>query len=425
MKEILNRKGTSGISLVALIVTIIVLIILTAAVIITFMDGGIVDKAKKATFRSDIRNYQDILLEKSSVRKIDRETGTGTEELINAETLAEMKAIIPEFKDEYENLVKIEDGKLVLGTREDQPYRDWLIELGIEAGSSNGGAVALSENAIANKVAVGDYVNYSALLTGGTSSVEISGEDSGYRSGGKEKNPIDQTVTRDTTISWRVLSIDEDTGVVTLICEEPIDSIILAGDEEYLNGPRLLDDTYSTLYSVAGKGTARNLKVEDINEIMGYTEPSTIDILMEEDYDGVTMHSVYETIDYGTTIGEFENAYNITLVNGSGDALSENMRGGRITFYAYRGSDYKATTSDEYKMIFGSNGNYYKYYLSSSCINVDIGSAMFSLRCVSYGSVTLYGYDEWCAARPIVILNSSVEIGGGDGSVGSPWTIKQ
>ena len=51
-----------GISLVALVITIIVLIILTGAVIVTFMEGGIVDRAKEATFKSDIRSYQEIFL---------------------------------------------------------------------------------------------------------------------------------------------------------------------------------------------------------------------------------------------------------------------------------------------------------------------------------------------------------------------------
>ena len=37
-----------GISLVALVITIIVLIILTGAVIVTFMEGGIIERAKEA-----------------------------------------------------------------------------------------------------------------------------------------------------------------------------------------------------------------------------------------------------------------------------------------------------------------------------------------------------------------------------------------
>ena len=59
------KNFRKGISLVALVITIIVLIILTAAVIITFMDGGIIDRAKEATFKSDIREYQAILVSKT------------------------------------------------------------------------------------------------------------------------------------------------------------------------------------------------------------------------------------------------------------------------------------------------------------------------------------------------------------------------
>ncbi|MBE5821145.1 MAG: hypothetical protein E7311_00975 [Clostridiales bacterium] len=51
-------KKRSGISLVSLVITIIVLIILTGTVIVTFMEGGIIEKAKEAVNRS---NYVSIV----------------------------------------------------------------------------------------------------------------------------------------------------------------------------------------------------------------------------------------------------------------------------------------------------------------------------------------------------------------------------
>ena len=127
----MNKKTTSGISLVALIVTIIVLIILTAAVIVTFMEGGIIERAKEAVFKSDIRTYQEILLVKKGEEQIKIATGNGGESELNATELADIQKIIPEFKEEYKDLIEISNGEIILGSRSENPYTDWLAELGI------------------------------------------------------------------------------------------------------------------------------------------------------------------------------------------------------------------------------------------------------------------------------------------------------
>jgi len=153
----LSKKG--GISLVALVITIIVLIILTGAVIVTFMEGGIVSRAKEATFKSDIRTYQEILAMKKADEYIDIATGKKTESDLNADTLDKMQAIIPEINKNYEDIIAISNGEIVKGTKaSEEPYKTWLEELGI-----GNGTVALPENAIATVegLDVGDYVVYS------------------------------------------------------------------------------------------------------------------------------------------------------------------------------------------------------------------------------------------------------------------------
>ena len=151
----LKNKTTSGISLVALIVTIIVLIILTAAVIVTFMEGGIIEKAKEAVFKSDIRTYQEILAVKNAEKQIELATGNGEGGLYNETEYEKIKEIIPEFKEEYKDLIAIANGEIVLGTRTDDPYSTWLSELGIGAGKN-----AIPENSVVTKLQVGHYVNY-------------------------------------------------------------------------------------------------------------------------------------------------------------------------------------------------------------------------------------------------------------------------
>lgn len=54
-------KSKKGISLIVLIITIIVVIILAAAVIITINKNNPVESAKEATFKEDVRIFQDDL----------------------------------------------------------------------------------------------------------------------------------------------------------------------------------------------------------------------------------------------------------------------------------------------------------------------------------------------------------------------------
>ena len=55
------KKKKSGLSLIVLIITIIVVIILAAAVILTISKNNPVTSAKEATFKSDIRSFQEDL----------------------------------------------------------------------------------------------------------------------------------------------------------------------------------------------------------------------------------------------------------------------------------------------------------------------------------------------------------------------------
>ena len=84
MRVLENKK--TGISLVALIVTIIVLIILTGAVIVTFMEGGIIDRAKDAVARNDLATLKEVYSLKYNKRKIDVDIG-------ETEGIAELDAL--------------------------------------------------------------------------------------------------------------------------------------------------------------------------------------------------------------------------------------------------------------------------------------------------------------------------------------------
>ncbi|MBE5822056.1 MAG: hypothetical protein E7311_05690 [Clostridiales bacterium] len=159
MKNLKNSR-TSGISLVALIVTIIVLIILTAAVIVTFMEGGIIDRAKESVFKSDIRTYQEILAVKRAEEQIKLATGNGEEEelkLIDKTITGEaIKEILPEFKEEeYGELIEVVDGEIVAKKElnEEVLQEKWLIDLGIGTGET---PVADVEYNVGDEVTIGE-----------------------------------------------------------------------------------------------------------------------------------------------------------------------------------------------------------------------------------------------------------------------------
>ena len=57
-KKLTHKRG---ISLIVLIVTIIVIIILAAVVILIITKNNPVESAKEATFKEDVRNFQDEL----------------------------------------------------------------------------------------------------------------------------------------------------------------------------------------------------------------------------------------------------------------------------------------------------------------------------------------------------------------------------
>ena len=70
--------------------------------------------------------------------------------------------------------------------------------------------------------------------------------------------------------SWKVLSIDNETGTVELVPSAPTTGTVYLGEAQgYNNGVKLLNDACSSLYGDSGKGiTARSINIEDIEKYM-------------------------------------------------------------------------------------------------------------------------------------------------------------
>ena len=100
-----------GISLIVLIVTIIVIIILAAAVILTLNRNNPVDSAKEATFKQDVRTFQDELA--MYIAKDYTAKAGARDDKINAMTYDKIKDYIPSFSKKYDGKFVIKNDELV------------------------------------------------------------------------------------------------------------------------------------------------------------------------------------------------------------------------------------------------------------------------------------------------------------------------
>ena len=132
-------KGKKGISLIVLIITIIVVIILAAVVIITINKNNPVESAKEATFKEDVRNFQDELnmYISNEYTKLQgmRDSKISTKEI--PATYKEMQTYISSYKEKYDKKLGIEDDKIVYFPKEvTNNEKKWLEDLNISASSN-------------------------------------------------------------------------------------------------------------------------------------------------------------------------------------------------------------------------------------------------------------------------------------------------
>lgn len=111
-------------------------------------------------------------------------------------------------------------------------------------------------------IAVGHYINYTPI----SSSMWTSSNNTGVTS---------VQLSTNTSIKWRVLSIDDNTGNIVVTTNGHVNRMSLQGTAGFLRGATELNRICAKLYSNSSKGiTARSLTIEDLNKACGYT-PST------------------------------------------------------------------------------------------------------------------------------------------------------
>ena len=128
-----------GISLIVLIVTIIVIIILAAAVILTISKNNPVESANEATFKEDVRSFQDELnmYISNEYTKLQgmRDSKINTTNI--PATYKEMQNYISSYKEKYDKKLGIEDDKIVYFPKEvTNNEKKWLEDLNISVSSN-------------------------------------------------------------------------------------------------------------------------------------------------------------------------------------------------------------------------------------------------------------------------------------------------
>ena len=123
-------KRKKGISLIVLIITIIVVIILAAVVILTINKNNPVESAKEATFKEDVKSFQDDLALTIAKKYTDNQ---GQRDIkINA-TGEAVKDYIPSFKNKYVNKFAIVDDNLVATDKVTENEKLWIEDLNLNS----------------------------------------------------------------------------------------------------------------------------------------------------------------------------------------------------------------------------------------------------------------------------------------------------
>ena len=119
----------NGISLIVLIVTIIVIIILAAAVILTITKNNPVDSAKEATFKEDVKAFQDDLA--LTVAKEYTDKQGQRDQKISTSDYDKITNYIPSFTEKYKDKFIIQDDQLVGTDSLSEKEKTWANDLKI------------------------------------------------------------------------------------------------------------------------------------------------------------------------------------------------------------------------------------------------------------------------------------------------------
>ena len=323
---------------------------------------------------------------------------------------------------------------------------------------------------------IGDYVDYDPQAGATKTEYRSSKENNGY---GEQ---IFQLASYQ--YGWRVLGVDEETNEILLVSEDYIgpDSTELYYGRTYFkmmgkNSYEKGIDELNTICELFGQGKgaskARSLTIEDINKITGYEpektkfrEGTVLEYGKEVTYywdgtnyplfkvkDGIEgkledMHNEFTWYDQQTNMwksvpksdtASAEKAESIVTIKNdmyaySPSTLTEDTKGEEVGI---------AENSEMYKLLFENSENSAieeskkgttdgcSYYLASKCNAGDKRFVRFMIRVIDPGMVsgytlytsTSFNEGQYYGVRPIVSLQSNINIFQQDGTLTNPHEI--
>ena len=262
------RQNSRGITLIALIITIIVMIILVGVTVNVALNGGLFRSAEKAAYQTDVSVIKEALLERAAdlyAKDGDLDSLTSIEDLTLSDDL----------KNSYGDKLIISGGILYYNTDivTDEEERTWLEEIDVYPY----GGETPGEDTEKAKLNVGDYVAYPSNYITDDEKWEraafVDRREHGSSVGGSVKGDWGtyNAEISPTNGGWRVLSIDEDTGKITLVSatastpgNNEDGEVIFKREQVYNNGVEILNRICDTQYTIEGYGKARCMNLEDI-----------------------------------------------------------------------------------------------------------------------------------------------------------------
>lgn len=390
----MKQNKEKGITLIALVITIIVLLILAGVAIATLTgDNGVLTKAvsaKEKTERAEvIENAKlDILgIQSNKNGKI---------------TIGDLKGVLDKyFKDVPEEITEEDIATLELTTKEGK-YKIKVSEI------YNGKLEGISGAMSVSDLKVGDYVKYGDKLTVQSYVTNLNGEqNTGYETS--------QTFNTNTTTLWRVINkkANGDVEIVAVnntLSNDGTSGLYLKGQNGFLNAETILSNLCSKLYANPAYGTARSIDVADINSLTGFNP----------DTDATDYNKSYTYTSGGPFWDKNTNTFRMATIDNS-------VTVEHTAYYYTVNEDMQLydTLIEESKTYTGEyeEENYPMFYwLASRSVHAYDNGSNFNVRFLGSGDVGAWGLFDTrtngnayviaraCAVRPIVTLNSGVQI---------------
>ena len=460
----IQKKGTNGITLIALVITIIVLLIL-AGISISMLSGdnSILSRATQAKTKTGIAQDEETI----SLAYLAAVTGKYADSSDMSATLQ------TELEKTYGS------GKVTV-TKSGDTYKVKIEEKGTYKIDGNGN---VEKAIIADRtgIKVGDYITFTPSSSNTTTSVSFSQDETGYTG-------TNNTLSRKN--QFRVMDIDSE-GNMELIGAMTSDdpTICFSGAQGYNNAVSVLNNKCSELYKDTSKGiTARSINEEDItkrfnsagkkkmtdyiDERVGNVETETSNTLKTGTYiksidktnktvtyqdSGTNYRTNYPNIfqyEVGGKIGDTatsgvlaRSAKPLTSLYGADEILtSADTEGDSATAipqssksattltvpYTYSSTTHTVDDFDnsegkasKWQEMFFGTGTY--YWLASRCVDCRSGIAYFGVRFVNnsslFASLLYYsnGRAESLSSRmcPVVSIPSSIQVEVKDGTSGT------